>query len=149
LKQAYPHVRRGGEHFSPVPQTNTGDGARMAEALGGTVDIRLKAPAAWMPSRKCRWVNGRFTAFPHLLDRYKPGVIGVTRNGQRFTNESNSYHDVGAAMIDACAHQAETAMWLICDRRTMAKYGLGYAKPAPMPLAHAAQRLLAQRQHPG
>lgn len=135
LTQAYPHVRRGGEHFSPVPQTNTGDGARMAEALGGRVDIRLKAPAAWIPVSKVPMGNGTFTAFPHLLDRYKPGVIGVTRNGQRFTNESNSYHDVGAAMIEACANQTETAMWLICDRRTMAKYGLGYAKPAPMPLA--------------
>ncbi|MEX5624348.1 FAD-binding protein, partial [Pseudomonas syringae] len=55
------------------------------------------------------------------------------RSGQRFTNESNSYHDVGAALIEACAGQAETAMWLVCDRRTLAKYGLGFAKPAPMP----------------
>ncbi|GAI03212.1 unnamed protein product, partial [marine sediment metagenome] len=76
----------------------------------------------------------RYIAFPHLLDRYKPGVIGVLRSGRRFTNESNSYHDVGAALIEACAGQAETAMWLVCDRRTLAKYGLGFAKPAPMPL---------------
>ncbi|NOU06617.1 MAG: FAD-binding protein, partial [Hyphomicrobiaceae bacterium] len=27
-----------------------------------------------------------------------------------------------------------TAMWLIADAPTIAKYGLGYAKPAPMPL---------------
>ena len=78
--------------------------------------------------------------FPHLLDRYKPGVIGVLKNGQRFTNESNSYHDVGAAMVRACAqldakkYGTETAMWLIADSATVAKYGLGYAKPAPMPL---------------
>lgn len=133
LKQAYPHVRRGGEHFSPVPAGNTGDGARMAEALGGQVDIRLQAAAAWMPVSKVP-MGARQVAFPHLLDRYKPGVIGVLRCGRRFTNESNSYHDVGAALIEACAGQAETAMWLICDRRTLAKYGLGYAKPAPMPL---------------
>jgi len=25
-------------------------------------------------------------------------------------------------------------MWLICDKPTLAKYGLGYVKPAPMPL---------------
>ena len=87
-----------------------------------------------------------FGVFPHLLDRYKPGIIGVTRNGRRFTNESNSYHDVGAAMIDACADERETAMWLICDHATIRKYGLGFAKPAPMPLGpHAAQRLSRSR----
>ncbi|WP_447869060.1 FAD-dependent oxidoreductase [Pseudomonas putida] len=134
LRQAYPHVRRGGEHFSPVPAGNTGDGARMAEALGAKVDICLQAPAAWMPVSKVPVGGGRHIAFPHLLDRYKPGVIGVLRSGQRFTNESNAYHDVGAALIEACSDQAETAMWLVCDRRTLAKYGLGFAKPAPMPL---------------
>ncbi|GGU73593.1 FAD-binding dehydrogenase [Pseudomonas laurentiana] len=134
LKQAYPHVKRGSEHFSPVPSGNTGDGARMAEAVGGQLDIRFKDAAAWMPVSKVPMGDGRFTAFPHLLDRYKPGVIGVLRNGQRFTNESNSYHDVGAALIRACADEPETAMWLICDAQAMAKYGLGYAKPAPMPL---------------
>lgn len=117
-----------------MPSGNTGDGARMAEAVGGQLEIRFKDAAAWMPVSKVPMGDGRFTAFPHLLDRYKPGVIGVLRNGQRFTNESNSYHDVGAALIRACADERETAMWLVCDAQAMAKYGLGYAKPAPMPL---------------
>jgi len=134
LREAYPHVKRGGEHFSPVPDSNTGDGARMAEAVGGRVDIRLKAPAAWMPVSKVPDGNGGFTAFPHLLDRYKPGVIGVDVQGQRFTNESNSYHDVGEAMVANDAGRAQTAMWLVCDARTLGKYGLGFAKPSPMPL---------------
>ena len=68
-------------------------------------------------SRKVPNGDGSFTAFPHLLDRYKPGVIAVTRNGRRFCNEFESYHDVGAAMIEACAGEPETAAWLICDRR--------------------------------
>jgi len=135
IAKAYPHLRRGGEHFSPVPAENTGDGARMAEQAGGSVPIRYPAAAAWMPTSKVPLGDGRFGAFPHLLDRYKPGIIGVTRRGRRFTNESNSYHDVGAAMIEACRDEKETAMWLVCDQPTIAKYGLGYAKPAPMPLA--------------
>ena len=134
LRQAYPHVRRGGEHFSPVPDSNTGDGSRMAEQAGGKVDIKLSAAAAWMPVSKVPMGQGKFTAFPHLLDRYKPGIIGVLRNGKRFTNESNSYHDVGAAMVEACQNDSETAAWLICDQATISKYGLGYAKPAPLPL---------------
>lgn len=134
LRKAYPHIARGGEHFSPVPASNTGDGARLAEQAGGTVPLRYRDAAAWMPVSKVPMRGGRFVAFPHLLDRYKPGVIGVLRNGQRFTNESNSYHDVGADLIRACAGQPETAMWLICDQTTISKYGLGYAKPAPLPL---------------
>lgn len=135
IRQAYPHLRRGGEHLSPVPAGNTGDGALMAEAAGGRVEIRYPQPAAWMPVSRVPMGKGRYGVFPHLLDRYKPGIIGVLRDGRRFTNESNSYHDVGAALIRACEGQGETAMWLICDRTAIAKYGLGYAKPAPMPLA--------------
>ena len=134
IAQAYPHLRSGGEHLSPTPVSNTGDGVAMAEAAGGVVDIRFKDTSAWMPVSRVAFPDGEVGVFPHLLDRYKPGVIGVLRNGKRFTNESNSYHDVGAAMIDACRGQKETAMWLVCDKTTLSKYGLGYVKPAPMPI---------------
>lgn len=135
IRTAYPHVASGGEHVSPVPTGNTGDGGRMAEKLGASVDIRYPQPAAWMPVSRVPMADGTFGVFPHLVDRYKPGIIGVLRNGRRFTNESNSYHDVGAAMIEACKGQAETAMWLICGQKTIRKYGLGFAKPAPVPLS--------------
>lgn len=134
IAQAYPHLRSGGEHLSPTPASNTGDGLNMAEAVGGVVDIRFKDTSAWMPVTRVVFSDGQVGVFPHLLDRYKPGVIGVLRNGKRFTNESNSYHDVGAAMIEACKGQPETAMWLVCDKTTLSKYGLGYVKPAPMPI---------------
>ena len=39
---------------------------------------------------------------PHFIDRAKPGVIAVTRNGTRFANEANSYHDFVQAMVAAC-----------------------------------------------
>ncbi len=134
IAAAYPHVKRGGEHLSPTPVGNTGDGLNMAEAAGGAVDIRYPDASAWMPVSRVPFGKDRFGVFPHLLDRYKPGVIGVLRNGKRFTNESNSYHDVGAALIRACEGGRETAMWLICDKVALGKYGLGYAKPSPMPV---------------
>ena len=134
IAKAYPHLQTGGEHLSPTPETNTGDGVRMAETAGADVDLRFKDAAAWMPVSKVPFGNGEFGVFPHLLDRYKPGVIGVLRNGKRFTNESNSYHDVGVAMIEACKGQKETVMWLVCDKTTLGKYGLGFVKPAPMPI---------------
>lgn len=134
--QRYPHLARGGEHLSPVPAENTGDGLALAERAGGQVDMRFDGTgaAAWMPVSRVPLPGGRTGVFPHLLDRYKPGVIGVLRNGRRFTNEADSYHDVGAALIEACAGERETAMWLVCDQTAISKYGLGYAKPAPMPL---------------
>jgi len=134
LGKAYPHVRRGGEHVSPVPTGNTGDGARMAEQVGAHVEIRYPQAAAWMPVSRVPMGNGAFGVFPHLVDRYKPGIIGVTHSGRRFTNESNSYHDVGVALIAACEGERETAMWLICNQRTIRKYGLGFAKPTPVPI---------------
>lgn len=134
IAQAYPHVARGHQHLSPTPAGNTGDGVALAEQAGGVADIRFKDSAAWMPVSRVDYGNGEVGVFPHLLDRYKPGVIGVLKNGRRFTNESDSYHDVGAAMITACADMDETAMWLVCDKTTLAKYGLGFVKPAPMPM---------------
>lgn len=134
IAQAYPHVRRGHAHLSPTPAGNTGDGVSMAEQVGGSMEIRLQQAAAWMPVSKVDFGSGETGVFPHLLDRYKPGVIGVLANGRRFVNESLSYHDVGAAMIAACEGMQETAMWLICDKTALTKYGLGYVKPAPMPI---------------
>jgi hypothetical protein len=102
----------------------TGDGINMAEALGATVDIRFKDAAAWMPVSRVIYANGEVGVFPHLLDRYKPGIIGVLSDGKRFTNESNSYHDVGAAMIRACAGRKDTA-WLVATSHA-GWYGIGF-----------------------
>ncbi|TXI61081.1 MAG: FAD-dependent oxidoreductase [Limnohabitans sp.] len=137
IAQAYPHLQRGGAHLSPTPEANTGDGVRIAEQAGADVDLRFKDAAAWMPVSKVPYGDGKFGVFPHLLDRYKPGVIGVMADGKRFCNESNSYHDVGVDMIAAARQNAtgkDTVMWLVCDKTTLGKYGLGYVKPSPMPI---------------
>ncbi|HEX7385842.1 MAG TPA: FAD-dependent oxidoreductase [Castellaniella sp.] len=140
LKQVYPHVHRGGHHLSPTPVENTGDGVRLAEQKGASLRMDYPNASAWIPVSHVPFGKGEYGVFPHLIDRYKPGMIGVLQNGKRFTNESNSYHDVGQAMIKACADQKDTAMWLICDHRTIRKYGLGYAKPAPVPLGPMIKR---------
>lgn len=124
--ETYTHLKAGKAHFSPVPSGNTGDGIRLGEEAGGAFDASFAQPAAWMPVSR---VPGK-GVFPHLLDRYKPGMIAVLSDGRRFTNESESYHDVGAAMVAA----GEASAWLLCDARAIRKYGLGHAKPAPMPL---------------
>lgn len=130
----YPHLRRGGEHLSPVPTGNTGDGLALAESAGARMEARYPHAAAWMPVSRIPRKGAAPLVFPHLVDRYKPGVIAVAANGRRFVNESNSYHDVGEGMIAASELGGETAAWLICDHAAIRKYGLGYVKPAPVPL---------------
>lgn len=131
----FPHVQRGGEHVSPAPTANTGDGVRMALGAGAAFVERLSNPAAWIPVSKVRLSPTTTGVFPHLIDRFKPGVIAVNRRGERFVNESHSYHDVGEAMIRTCEGERETAAWLICDHPTVRKYGIGFAKPFPLPLS--------------
>lgn len=133
ITMAYPHMRAGGVHHSPVPTENTGDGIAMAEQLGVKVDAYYPNAAAWMPVSLVPHGNDAPGIFPHLLDRYKPGVIGINSQGQRFCNESESYHDVGMGIISTCREKNNAYMWLICDQVCLDKYGLGYVKPAPVP----------------
>jgi succinate dehydrogenase/fumarate reductase flavoprotein subunit len=142
----YAHVARHAQgHYSPTPESNTGDGLHLAQSVGASAATHFQDSAAWMPvslvpGAQSKFDRKNYGVFPHLLDRYKPGVIGVLKNGQRFTNESSSYHDVGAAMIRACAqldqgrYGSETCMWLIADQAFVSRHGLGYAKPAHMPI---------------
>lgn len=133
-KQTYPHVKTGHEHWSPAPQTNTGDGARMAEAVGGVFDATLSNAAAWTPMSLVPRKDGSTGIMPHFIDRAKPGVIAVDLDGRRFTNEANSYHDVVQAIVAASQGKPENACWLLADHRAIRRYGLGFVKPFPMPM---------------
>lgn len=134
LAESYPHVARGSRHVSPSPEANTGDGIRLAEAAGARFESKFPNAAAWMPVSLVPMGQGRTGVFPHLVDRYKPGIIAVNRHGKRFVNESNSYHDFGVAMIRDSEDGGEATAWLIAGHATIRKYGLGYAKPAPVPV---------------
>ncbi len=128
------HAPTGHEHVSPSPPGNTGDGLRMAEAAGAAVETRLPHAAAWVPISRPRRKDGTLGTFPHFVDRSKPGVIAVTRSGRRFVNEAESYHDFCQAMMRRCAEEGtENAAWFVADHRAFRRYGLGYARPAPVP----------------
>lgn len=139
-KELMPHAPTGHEHVSPAPPGNTGDGLRLGEAVGATVDTTLPHAAAWVPISRPRRADGTLGTFPHFVDRSKPGVIAVTRSGRRFVNEAQSYHDFCQAMVARCREEggpdADLAAWFIADHRALRKYGLGFAKPAPVPYGH-------------
>jgi succinate dehydrogenase/fumarate reductase flavoprotein subunit len=89
-KAMFPHAPTGYEHASPAPPGNTGDGLRLGEAAGATVDTSLPHAAAWVPISRPVKPDGTMGTFPHFVDRSKPGVIAVTRSGRRFVNEADS-----------------------------------------------------------
>jgi succinate dehydrogenase/fumarate reductase flavoprotein subunit len=133
-KQLFPHAPTGTEHFSPSPTGNTGDGLRMAEAVGGQVSTTLPNAAAWVPVSTLTRKDGSTGIMPHFIDRAKPGVISVLRDGRRFTNEGNSYHDFVQALVKSTPKGEEISAHLICDHKTLRTYGLGSAAPFPMPI---------------
>lgn len=107
----------------------TGDGLRLGEQAGGQQTQALAAPGAWCPVSHVLWPDGREGTFPHIIDRGKPGVIGVLADGNRFTNEGLGYHDYVLAMQANGASES----WLVCDHRFLRRYGLGIVRPAPVP----------------
>ena len=86
-KAKFPHAPEGTEHFSPGPAGNTGDGLRLAETAGGRIEDDLPNAAAWVPVSITERKDGSKGVMPHFIDRAKPGVIAVMRDGRRFANE--------------------------------------------------------------
>ncbi|MFY0634103.1 MAG: FAD-binding protein [Vannielia sp.] len=139
----YPHdiARRNATFARPethaslaVPEAS-GDGLRAGEAAGGRQTQALVAPAAMCPVSEVRWPDGTRGTFPHIIERGKPGVIGVLANGRRFCNEGLGYHDYVTALLEATAEGDTPESWLVCDHRFIRRYGLGITRPAPLPLA--------------
>ena len=135
-QKMFPHAPTGNEHWSPGPAGNTGDGLRLAETAGARIDDSLPNAAAWVPVSVTTRRDGSKGVMPHFIDRAKPGVIAVLRNGARFTNEGNSYHDFVQAMTRLATPGEEIAAYLVCDHRALRKYGLGCVPPFPMPIGY-------------
>ena len=131
-KAMFPHAPSGREHWSPGPAGNTGDGLRLAESAGGRIEDGLPNAAAWVPVSLTTRADGSTGVMPHFIDRAKPGVIAVMRDGTRFANEGDSYHDFVQAMMQAAKPGEEIAAFLICDHRALRRYGLGCVPPFPL-----------------
>ena len=134
-KALFPRTPTGQEHLALPPKSCSGDGISLGESAGGSLVTDLASPVAWAPVSKVQYADGSVGHFPHIIDRAKPGVIGVLANGKRFVNEADGYYDYTAAMVAAVPEGQEVASWLICDHRFQRRYGLGFAKPFPLPLA--------------
>ena len=133
-QQLFPRDASGADNLALPPTACSGDGLRLGEALGAQVDTRLKSPVAWAPVSRVPHRDGSIGHFPHIIERGKPGIIGVLANGKRFVNEAHGYYDYVAAMVEQVPENQPVCSWLICDHRFQRRYGLGFARPAPVPL---------------
>ncbi|SEN26542.1 Succinate dehydrogenase/fumarate reductase, flavoprotein subunit [Paracoccus alcaliphilus] len=121
----FPEATRG---LSLSPETNTGDGADAAMRIGARLTDGGDSPALWMPCSTFRRADGQLAVWPHiLLDRAKPGLLAVDASGQRFVNESDSYHDFCMGQIRK--GRPAIPAWLICDAAFIRRYGLGMVLP--------------------
>lgn len=130
----FAHAPTGREHFSAAPCANTGDGIRLGEAAGGHLGPALSDAGAWSPVSLVPRPDGTIGRFPHLVERAKPGLIMVRRDGRRFCNEADSYQDVMRALFSATPEGETAEAWLICDHAFLRRYGLGRVRPRPFPI---------------
>ncbi len=133
-KELFPKTPTGREHWTLAPKETTGDGIAMAQAVGARFETDVASPAAWCPVSLVPYRNGRTGTFPHIMDRAKPGSIGVRRDGKRFVNEANGYYDYVEGLLAATPEGEPVEAWQIADAAFVRKFPLGMAKPLPVPL---------------
>jgi succinate dehydrogenase/fumarate reductase flavoprotein subunit len=132
--------------LSAASPGNSGDGMRLAAAIGAAAGGNGGDNAFWTPVSRVKRKNGEDGVFPHTVtDRAKPGVIAVNRAGRRFTNEAVSYHEFVRAMFRTHNEAPSIPCHLICDRRFIWTYGLGGVKPRTVSLRrHLASGYLTE-----
>ncbi|MBN6732431.1 FAD-binding protein [Burkholderia multivorans] len=135
----HPALRRqlfpaAAQPLSLSPDTHTGDGVDRAQRVGARVEDGGDSPGLWMPCsirRASATDSGGDSVWPHIiLDRAKPGLIAVNRRGERFVNESNSYHDFVMGMLHDDGNGPSVPAHLIVDDAFIHTYGLGLLMPA-------------------
>ena len=129
----FPRTPTGTEHWSLAPATADGAGISLGESVGGVL-VQGASAGAWCPVSLVPYRGGRVGVFPHIMDRAKPGSIGVVSTGRRFVNEADGYFDYVTAMFEAAPEGEPVQSWQIGDARFVRRFPLGMAKPRPVPL---------------
>lgn len=129
----FPHDPNGDNHITPTVGHN-GTSAEMALDAGGRINGDVFTPGSWAPITEFKQLrDGKQRLFPHLRQIGLPGMITVDRHGKRFGNEALSYHDFGRQLLEHDKDEKDTYAWIIADEACMHTYGIGYAKPWPIP----------------
>jgi succinate dehydrogenase/fumarate reductase flavoprotein subunit len=115
--------------FSPAAPGATGEVQDLALALGARFGEGNEDNAFWTPVSVRKRADGTTAVFPHfVMDRSKPGTVCVNQQGQRFVNESTSYHLFGRAMFESHRTVPTIPCFIITDAVGLKKYGLGMVR---------------------
>lgn len=128
--------RRTGQEFPSNSRAgNTGDGLRLAEAVGARVSDGYPNNFYWTVVSRLPYPDESVGYVPHSngADRCKPGVIAVTHRGRRFVNECSVR--TARALVREAEAEHPFAAFLVCDHRALRRYGLGGARPFPLPIS--------------
>ena len=122
--------------WCPAAPGHTGQMHELAQAAGAIYAEGGLSPAFWAPVSLRKRPDGTTAVFPHfVMDRAKPGMITVNQAGERFVNESTSYHLFGLAMQAANQVSPAVPAYLVCDAAALRKYGIGMVRPGGRGLA--------------
>jgi 3-oxosteroid 1-dehydrogenase len=117
--------------------TNTGDGLRMAMAVGaelGTMREAWWVPVCEVPGAR---LHGEQAVYLVQKERTVPHSLIVNRTGRRFTNEAANYNALGSAFhqIDIGTFGYENdPCWLVFDQQLVEEYGgFGVGPGGPLP----------------
>jgi succinate dehydrogenase/fumarate reductase flavoprotein subunit len=141
--------------WCPAAPGHTGQAHELAQQLGGHYGSGGLSPAFWAPVSLRKREDGTQAVFPHfMMDRAKPGMITVNQAGERFVNESTSYHLFGLKMqevnpttpgqsfagppqerlhplgqLGEARGGGNIPAYLIADAEALRRYGLGMVRP--------------------
>ena len=112
--------------WCPAAPGHTGEAHGLAQHVGAHYGPGGLSPAFWAPVSKRQRADGSTAVFPHfMMDRAKPGMLAVNQAGDRFVNESTSYHLFALAL----QQQPQMAGYLVCDAKALRHYGIGMVRP--------------------
>lgn len=116
--------------WCPAAPGHTGEAHELALSMGAHYGTGGLSNSFWAPVSLRKRPDGSTAVFPHfVMDRAKPGFITVNKKGERFLNESTSYHLFGIAMQEANKKTESIPAYLIGDARALRKYGIGMVRP--------------------
>ncbi|EME65690.1 FAD-dependent oxidoreductase [Amycolatopsis decaplanina] len=109
-----------------------GDGLRLAMSAGaalGTMSEAWWCPCLHVPGDE---IDGEPVHRMLFAERARPGVIMVDQRGRRFTNEAQSYNDVGRAMHAFSSRdfrfEADPS-WMVFDAEARGRHAFGSVRP--------------------
>ncbi|MBX3529435.1 MAG: FAD-dependent oxidoreductase [Rhizobiaceae bacterium] len=118
------------------PPNNTGDGLRMAMAMGAA--LGNMGEAWWVPVIQIPGdtIGGRQRSRSVRLERTRPRSIIVNRAGRRFVNEACEYNSMAGAFhyLDPRHGYANDPAWIVFDGEHLRRYGfLGVSPGGEVP----------------